>query len=94
MELPDSLVYKMELFRERGTVVNYRDGMFLEPSWLAVYFGQNIFPRRHDPLSAKVPDPVLGDAFRSLASRYRAAAEAMPPHQAFLDRYAAEAAGH
>ncbi|CAA9503630.1 MAG: Tryptophan halogenase [uncultured Sphingomonadaceae bacterium] len=89
MTPPDSLRYKMELFRERGAVVNYRDGMFLEPSWLAVYLGQNILPRRHDPLSGKMPDPVLRDALGTLADRYRQAAEAMPRHAAVLQRYAA-----
>ena len=34
----------MELFRQRARVVTYKDGLFLEPSWLAVYFGQRVMP--------------------------------------------------
>ena len=44
MDVPDSLRHKMELFRQRARVVTYKDGLFLEPSWLAVYFGQRVMP--------------------------------------------------
>jgi tryptophan halogenase len=40
MRVPDSLVHKMDLFRRRARVVTYKDGLFLEPSWVAVYLGQ------------------------------------------------------
>ncbi len=85
--IPDSLAYKMELFRDRGMVVKYRDGFFLEPSWLAVYLGQNILPRGYDPMADSV-DP--GEAARRLAAlkaAVRRTAEAMPAHQAFIERF-------
>ena len=75
MVLPDSLRYKMELFRERGVVVNYRDGMFLEPSWLAVYLGQNMMPVAHDPLlppdrsAAAAPARGSAGVLRPIAGR-------------------------
>jgi len=84
MELPDSLSYKMELFRERGYVVNYREGMFLEPSWIAVYLGQNVVPRGFDPLSEAVPAPRLQAEMSRMGEACRAAAERMPPHRDFL----------
>ncbi|HEX8572355.1 MAG TPA: tryptophan halogenase family protein [Allosphingosinicella sp.] len=84
MELPDSLHYKMELFRERGYVVNYREGMFLEPSWIAVYLGQNIVPRRFDPLSEAIPDDRLKAGISRIGEACRAAAEHMPKHEDFL----------
>lgn len=86
MELPDSLAEKMELFRERGVVRMYRDGMFLEPSWLAVYYGQNIYPRRHDPLSDSIPAETLGRELEAMRGRYRAAASTMPLHSERLAR--------
>ncbi len=51
MDVPDSLKHKMELFRRRARVVTYKDGLFLEPSWLAVYFGQRVMPTAWDPLA-------------------------------------------
>jgi tryptophan halogenase len=85
--IPDSLAYKMELFRDRGMVVKYRDGFFLEPSWLAVYLGQNILPRGYDPMADAV-DP--GEAARKLAelkAAVRRTAESMPDHQAFIEHF-------
>ncbi len=84
MALPDSLHYKMELFRERGYVVNYREGMFLEPSWIAVYLGQNVLPRGFDPLSEALPAPRLHADMSRIGEACRAAAERMPTHEQFL----------
>ncbi len=50
MEIPQSLAYKMNLFRAQGHVERYKRGMFLEPSWVAVYMGQGIFPKTYHPL--------------------------------------------
>ncbi len=85
MEIPDSLAAKIELFRKRGRIVKYRQGVFLEPSWLAVYIGQGIVPEDYDP-RADGPSG-LAEALNSLRASVRAAAESMPPHSAFLARY-------
>src|SRR5690606_1829575 len=50
MSIPDSLAHRLEVFRHRGRLITYKDGLFLEPSWLAVYFGQRVMPRAYDPL--------------------------------------------
>jgi tryptophan 7-halogenase len=81
MALPDSLAAKMELWRARGVVVNYRQGMFLEPSWLAVYLGQNIVP---DGI-----DPRVGDSAADAAAMLRniaATVERLPTHESVLPR--------
>jgi tryptophan halogenase len=44
MPIPDTLADKLELFRRRGRVVKYREGVFLDASWIAVYLGQGIVP--------------------------------------------------
>jgi len=49
MALPTDLEERMTLYRETGHVLHYDTGLFLKPSWVAVYSGQNIFPRRLDP---------------------------------------------
>ena len=49
MALPDSLAGKLELWREVGRIEKYGEGLFLEPSWVAVYLGQGMVPRRYDP---------------------------------------------
>jgi tryptophan halogenase len=58
LNIPESLSYRMALFRQRGLVPNYREGMFLDASWLAVYLGQRVVPERFDPLAARLPMPT------------------------------------
>lgn len=84
MTLPDSLVEKLELFRERGVVARYREGMFLEPSWIAVYIGQNVIPRQWNPLSQRVGADTLDQRLRAVAAVCAGTALKMPDHRQFM----------
>lgn len=84
MEIPDSLAYRMELFRERGIVPSYREGMFLDASWLAVFFGQNVFPRAEDPRAAALPAEELDATMVGLRKAYARALASMPSHSSVL----------
>jgi tryptophan 7-halogenase len=84
MSIPDSLAYKMDLFKARGLVVNYKDGMFLDASWLAVYFGQNVIPLGFDP-RASATDPAVSLAALSMYKADCLASMArLPSHGDFL----------
>ncbi len=48
MTLPDSLLRKKNLFYESSHVETYQHGLFMEPSWLAVYLGQAKPPIHYD----------------------------------------------
>jgi tryptophan 7-halogenase len=50
MQLPDSLQYKMDVFRSSGRVPLLSEESYQEPSWVSILLGQNVFPRRYDPL--------------------------------------------
>jgi tryptophan 7-halogenase len=92
MEIPDTLAEKLELFRRRGRVVKYREGVFLEASWIAVYLGQRVDPRGHD-LRADMPAPdALARGMETLRGQIHAIAQAMPDHAAMLSRYCPMAA--
>jgi tryptophan halogenase len=84
MRIPDSLQYKMEQFRARGYVVPYKDGLFLEPSWIAVYFGQQIFPRRYDPLADGLAATELDRRLQGLRMWIRRTAEGTSGHAEFI----------
>jgi len=81
MTVPDSLAHKLELFRERGVVVRYREGTFLEPSWLAVYLGQHVTPRHPDP---RAGGAVVAAAMAAMRAEILETAGAMPSHEAAL----------
>ncbi|KQN37073.1 tryptophan halogenase [Sphingomonas sp. Leaf407] len=84
MDVPDSLATQLALFRERGVVAPYADGMFLEPSWLAVYLGQRVVPHRVDPRVLTTGEGEAAALLAAMAARYGAAAEGLPGHAATL----------
>jgi tryptophan halogenase len=92
MTVPDSLAEKIELFRRRGRVVKYREGVFLDASWIAVYLGQGIVPEGHDLRADAPPLDALERGAETLRAEIRAAAERMPDHLAQIARYCPMAA--
>jgi tryptophan halogenase len=94
MEIPDSLTYAIAAFRERGLVVKYREGMFLEPSWLAVYYGQRLAPRRGNPLVEALPIAEVERRTHLLAEELASAVAAMPGHAAFIRQLGGTAPEH
>jgi tryptophan halogenase len=90
MAVPDSLREKMELFRSRGRIQKYREGVFLDASWVAVYVGQGILPEGFDP-RAEVPADSLIRGMEALQAEIRSTVGAMPEHLAYIDRYCAMA---
>ena len=73
-------------------MVKYREGVFLEASWIAVYLGQRVTPAGHD-LRADMPAPdALARGMETLHGQIQAVADRMPDHAAMLSRYCPMAA--
>jgi tryptophan halogenase len=89
MPIPDSLQHKMELFRRRAHVVTYKDGLFLEPSWLAVYFGQRVYPNDYDPRADAWSAAELDEWLTAMRRGIDAAVANIPDHETFLAQYCA-----
>ncbi len=87
MAIPASLQSKIDLFKSRGVVVGYKEGFFLEPSWLAVYLGQGIVPEAYDPLSHRLDETQLAQALAQVRREVDTTVNAMPAHADFLDRF-------
>ncbi|GAA0734085.1 tryptophan 7-halogenase [Sphingomonas japonica] len=86
MAVPDTLGEKLELWRRAARVEHYEYGLFLEPSWIAVYLGQGVLPDRIDPRAAAVDPARLGGAMAALDRDIAARVAAMPDHRAALAR--------
>ncbi|RST32118.1 tryptophan 7-halogenase [Sphingomonas ginkgonis] len=87
MAIPDSLAEKIELFRRRGRVVKYREGVFLDASWVAVYLGQGIMPEGHDRRADLPDEAALVAAMTALRQQIAAEVAATTEHRRFLDHY-------
>jgi tryptophan 7-halogenase len=86
MTLPDELQHKLDLFRSTGRVVKYQEGLFLEPSWVAVYFGQRVLPAKYDARVDRHTPESLGARLRELRESIRRCVDTMPSHPDALSR--------
>lgn len=87
MEVPESLQQRIALFKNRGRIYIEQENLFKPTSWLAVLYGQGLYPNAYDPVAdrrdaAKV-DKFLGDISQTFAK----AADAMPLHDDFVRRH-------
>ncbi len=89
MRVPESLTRKVDLFREAGRVFRYDDELFSKASWIAVCLGQNIVPKAIDPIVSSLPSDQVQHSLSSMQNAMKQAAQKMPSHEAFLQRYGA-----
>lgn len=87
MKKPAGLEHKMALFRERGHVVQYTEGLFLKASWLAVYLGQRVEPEYYDwAVDTQTPEKIASH-LGSMKSMIIQAAKNMPSHAESLAKH-------
>ena len=91
MNIPDSLQEKIELFKARGRIAEYHQGLFLEPSWLAVYLGQRIVPAAYDQRVDLAPTDQLRQHLLETRQVIASAAASMPDHAEFLKSHCPQA---
>ncbi len=92
MSIPETLTYKLEHFRAYGRIVSTGIELFQNPSWLAVFIGQLVWPERYDPLTDQRPHVESERALASLRRVMAEAADAMPTHRDYIDRHCRAAA--
>lgn len=84
MEIPASLESKIALWREAGRVEYYGEGLFRQPSWVAVYLGQGIMPEGYDQRADRNAPERLDRAMAELRGELERRAAAMPSHRDYL----------
>ena len=87
MAIPDSLAQTLALFRDSGRFFRNGSEMFDEISWVQVMVGQGVVPASWHPLVDAMPEPELREVMRAVSGTIERCVEAMPPHQAFIDRH-------
>jgi tryptophan 7-halogenase len=86
MQIPEVLQDKIDLFRNKGRVLQNAEDLFTEHSWIAVMLGQGITPPGYDPLVDSLPLENLRKFVRHAKDVTAKTAAAMPTHQAFIDQ--------
>ena len=86
MSVPDTLQHKIDVFKSSGKVVQYADESFLEPSWVSIFIGQFVIPRRYDPIIDSIDVERLRKGLEHRRTRIRKIVDAMPTLQEYVAR--------
>jgi tryptophan halogenase len=84
MSIPDSLRYRIDLFKSNGRVTFSDRELFVESNWLSVLTGQNIWPRGYDPLVDVRDVAEIRQRLERTKALIRQTADAMPTHSEFI----------
>lgn len=87
MDVPDSLAYRIELFREHAQAYQAPDELFRIDSWMQVMLGQRLQPRTYHPMAKIMSKDQLRQSLADMKGAIASAVAQMPSHQEFLDRY-------
>jgi len=89
MPIPDALRHQLELFRASGQVALYDSDAFAESSWVSIYFGQRVWPRRHDPMADLIQSRELDWDLERRRVIVGGAARSLTAHGDFISRFCA-----
>ncbi len=89
MPIPDALRHQLQLFRASGQVALYDSEAFAESSWVSIFFGQRVWPRRHDPMADLIPRERLQQDLERRRHIVGGAARSLTSHGDFITRFCA-----
>lgn len=87
MPIPDSLAHKIEVFKSQGRVLMYDQESFEESSWLSMYNGFNVQPKRYDMRANSIALEVVKQNLQQMKSSMHDAAKQALSHQEFIDKH-------
>jgi tryptophan 7-halogenase len=84
MAIPESLEYRLRLYKARGRIVLYDEEPFEEASWINLFDEQGVWPRHYNPIA----DGIRAGELKSFVEHVRAVMIAelgkMPTHADYL----------
>ncbi len=89
MPIPDSLQYKIDHFRSHGMLVAEAQELFANPSWIAVYLGQGIFPKGAPALASMREGVPVAQRLQQVRQAMDEAVATMPSHGDFIAHHCA-----
>ena len=87
MPIPDTLQANLDLFRGSGRFYRDNEEFFAMQSWIQVMLGQRLMPRNYHPFVDQMPEEEVVKFVDHVRTVIAGCVDAMPTHQAFIDRY-------
>ena len=87
MSLPEPLADTIRLFRDTGRYYRNAEELFGQLSWVQVMVGQRIVPQKYHPIVDRMKDSDLHGFVDHVEKVIASCVDAMPPHQAFIDKW-------
>ena len=84
--LPESLDYRLNLFRNGGRLAAFDDEVYDESDWTCVLLGLGVWPERAEPLTLGMDVGQLAARIDRMRQIMRQAADAMPAHGDYLKK--------
>jgi tryptophan halogenase len=84
MALPDSLIHRMELFRQSARVFKPQDDVFAENSWVQVMMGQGITPAGYHNIAQALSADQMTAFMKGIQHDVAKTVGNLPPHGAFV----------
>lgn len=85
MEVPKSLINKIELFKKTGKIFCNPDDLFTEIAWQQVMIGQGNVPEDHHPLVDALSKEQVDDLMNNLKTLINRTVDKLPTHDEYLD---------
>lgn len=85
MQLPDALAYKMEVWNAIGRVPLMTEESYQEASWVAIFTGNGVLPRRYDPVVDRIDTERLKQGMQARRRAIAEIAERLPTQKAYIE---------
>jgi len=87
IDVPESLIRKIQLFKKTGKVFCNPDDLFTEIAWQQVMIGQGNVPKDHHPLVDALSKEQIEDLMENLKTLINRTVEKLPSHDEFLKSF-------
>ncbi|MEM9966038.1 MAG: tryptophan halogenase family protein [Asticcacaulis sp.] len=87
MDIPDSLRFKFDLFRERGLAIYPDQTVFREENWVAIMLGQGLMPKTYDPVADTLDGARMKQHLDYMRRVCAETSDQMPTLDEFLRKY-------
>jgi len=89
MSIPDSLMQRIELYKNYGRVFREGNELFAKPSWIQVMHGQRVEAKNYHPLTDLLTEKEIADYLDEVAGVIDHCVGLMPSHEKFIAEHCA-----